>query len=365
MVGSGTTAVEAALCGRRAMGVDIDPLALRLAGVKTTRFDLAQLRETVERVVAEARRKVSDTASLERKIDKQFDAEERGFIDYWFSRPAQLQLMALLHGIAKVTDEVQRAFLELTFSSVIVTKSGGVSQARDLAHSRPHRDEDKPVKNAIDQFALRAQKNLSSLTVMRQCRFRPRIIPGDARSLTLRDQSVDLIVTSPPYANAIDYMRAHKFSLVWLGDSLPMLTELRAQYIGSERLNGTVPKRLPREVELLLDQLQSLDSKKGSILRKYFGEMESVAREMHRVLRAGRCAIMVVGSSTMRGMDVQTHLCLAQIAHQVGFDVIGTSRRQLDRNHRMMPARFGTRNGTGIENRMHDEYVIGLLKTAR
>ena len=57
-------------------------------------------------------------------------------------------------------------------------------------------------------------------------------IPG---SLPLADGSVDLIVTSPPYANAIDYMRAHKFSLVWLGQPIANLSHLRSKYIGAER----------------------------------------------------------------------------------------------------------------------------------
>jgi hypothetical protein len=55
---------------------------------------------------------------------------------------------------------------------------------------------------------------------------------------------------------------------------------------------------------------------------------------------------------------------LAEIAQETGFDVIGVVQRLLDRNRRMMPARFGKKTDSMIEQRMHEEYVIGLLKPA-
>ena len=57
---------------------------------------------------------------------------------------------------------------------------------------------------------------------------------GDARNLPLKDGSVDLVLTSPPYLNAIDYMRCSKFSLVWMGHSIGGLRRIRTDSIGSE-----------------------------------------------------------------------------------------------------------------------------------
>jgi hypothetical protein len=83
---------------------------------------------------------------------------------------------------------------------------------------------------------------------------------------------------------------------------------------------------------------------------------------MYRVLRSDCAAIVVVGTSVMRDINVETHYCLADIAEGVGFDVVGVAQRTLDRNKRMMPARFGKKGSSMIEQRMHEEYVIGLLK---
>ncbi|MBU1901946.1 site-specific DNA-methyltransferase, partial [Patescibacteria group bacterium] len=365
MVGSGTAAVEAMLCGRKAIGIDIDPLALRLSRVKTTRYDLTTLRETTADVVDNARDLQRDKPRMERHLRLRFAKEEQEFINYWFQRSTQIELIALISAMETIVDESARSFLELTFSSIIVTKSGGVSLARDLAHSRPHLDKSKSPKNAIDQFSARAVRNLASLAAIRRCRYKPRIIEGDARKLKLSDDSVDLVVTSPPYANAIDYMRAHKFSLVWLGRTVPELTEFRGKYIGSEKTNGFRSAMLPKQAADVVAQLRRLDSRKSIILEKYFVEMRAVFVEMYRVLKADACSVVVVGCSTMRGLDVQTHQCLARIAQQSGFDVVGIARRQLDRNRRMMPARFGSNGTTGIEQRMHDEYVIGLIKPTK
>ena len=362
MMGSGTTIVEAVLEGRRGIGLDIDPLALRVSQAKTIPMSVDDLQDIGLKVVSQAQGFLSDN-NIERLMQK-FDSRTKEFIDYWFYPNTQRELAALVLSMQTVNVSLVRRFLELTFSSIIVTKSGGVSRARDLAHSRPHLDKEKNPKNALEQFSLRLQKNIKSMAHLDTKGALAAPLPGDARSMPLRNEVIDLIVTSPPYANAIDYMRAHKFPLVWLGESVVNLTELRARYIGSEKISGAQYAALPGKTESLIQELEKRDRKKSSILRKYFTEMQVVLAEMYRVLRKDSPAIVVVGPSMMRGIDVQTHHCLAEMAQETGFDVIGVVQRSLDRNKRMMPARFGKKTDAMIEQRMHEEYVIGLLKPA-
>jgi DNA modification methylase len=362
MMGSGTTIVEALLEGRQGLGLDIDPLALRLSRVKTLPLDTDNLRDAGNKVISRANTLLSNGKTIEQKLSQQFDERTKAFVDYWFLPATQRELMALVLAIQNVADTATRRFLELTFSSVIITKSGGVSRARDLAHSRPHLDKTKTPKNALEQFSLRLRKNLASIAQLKMNGAITIPLAGDARSMPMADSCVDLIVTSPPYANAIDYMRAHKFSLVWLGESIADLSTLRAEYIGSERIGRVQYTTLPDKPEHIIQQLTEHDSSKAAILRKYFVEMQSTFVEMYRVLRSNSAAIVVVGTSVMRGIDVQTHDCLADIAAAVGFDVVGVVQRVLDRNKRMMPARFGKKTDSMIEQRMHEEYVLGLLK---
>src|SRR5215831_6221440 len=362
MMRSNTTIVEALLEGRRGIGLDIDPLALRVSQAKTVPMRTDGIRDIGLKVISQAQDFLSGH-SIERLMQK-FDSRTKEFIDYWFYPNTQHELATLVLSIRTVDVSLVRRFLELTFSSIIVTKSGGVSRARDLAHSRPHLDKEKNPKNALEQFSLRLQKSIKSMAHLDTKGALAAPLPGDARSMPLRDEVIDLIVTSPPYANAIDYMRAHKFPLVWLGESVVNLTELRAGYIGSEKVNGVQYAELPDKTESIVRQLAERDRKKSSILRKYFTEMKAVLAEMYRVLRKDAPAIVVVGPSMMRGIDVQTHHCLAEIAQETGFSVVGVVQRSLDRNKRMMPARFGKKTDSMIEQRMHEEYVIGLLKSA-
>jgi len=362
MMGSGTVIVEALLEGRQGIGLDIDPLALLLAHAKTRPLAMTNLPGTAHTVLLKARSLLTDGETVERALITRFDDKTKAFIDYWFLPSTQLQLMALILAIEEIEDVLVRRFLDLTFSAIIVTKSGGVSLARDLAHSRPHRDNTKVPKDAFEQFSLRLRKNLNSLAQLNGGGVMAAVLAGDARAMPLADGIIDLIITSPPYANAIDYMRAHKFALVWLGRSITELSTLRAQYIGSERAGSFPGLELPEKPEWIINQLSTRDRGKAAILRKYFIEMRTVFAEMYRVLRPDAAAVMVVGTSIMRDLDVQTHCCLADIASTCGFEVVGIAERKLDRNKRMMPARFGKKSESMIEQRMHEEYIIGLLK---
>lgn len=364
MMGSGTTVLEAYLANRRSFGLDIDPLALLLGAVKVTPLDVVQASATGLAVLDEAQQRLrADPAQVAQALDRHFDSESRAFIDYWFSPTTQLELMTLLTAIETVSDVPLRRFLELAFSAIIITKSGGVSLARDLAHTRPHRVTDKPPRPVFDAFRRRLQQNLASMAQLPAGLTPAEVGSGDAQSLPLPDRSIDLIVTSPPYAsNAIDYMRAHKFSLVWLGHPVASLTQRRKDCIGGEAVDAARFETLPPYTEDIVQRLEAIHAKKGAVLRRYYSEMTRVIGEMVRVLDHDRVAVLVVGSSVMAGMNTMTHECLADIGRTLGFAEAHLAVRRLDRNRRMMPARMHGRRETQIEERMHEEYVIGFFK---
>jgi DNA modification methylase len=263
----------------------------------------------------------------------------------------------------QVDDPSVRAFLQIALSSTIITKSGGVSLARDLGHTRPHHIADRVPRSALGEFEKRILKNLRSLKEMEGVPAQASVALGDSQHMPLASESVDLIVTSPPYAsNAIDYMRAHKFSLVWLGHLIDELSRKRREYIGSEATTAFPFEALSPKASEVTSKLMERDSKKGLVLQRYYSEMTRCIREMHRVLRPGKAAIVVVGTSLMRGLDTLTHECLADIGRSVGFDVVGIATRRLDRDRRMMPARSGQAPRSQIEQRMHEEFVIALYK---
>lgn len=91
--------------------------------------------------------------------------------------------------------------------------------------------------------------------------------------------------------------------------------------------------------------------------------MTRTLHEMFRVLKPGKAAIVVVGNSILSGKDIQIHKCLADIGIQLGFDVPKIGIQALDRNRRMLPVSFQVDSGSMIQQRMHEEYIIGLYKS--
>ncbi len=390
MCGSGTTLVEAVALGRNAIGCDIDPLARMIAATKLMSVDGAVATSVgAELLTLAARRLREDRPGLKRSLRNRFTAKTRAFVDYWFRPQQQLELMALVEIIESLPDPGTRRFFQVALSSTIIAKSGGVSLARDLAHTRPHRVPDKTPKSAFREFEQRlsritrtaghsgpllVREPVAALgsgvrrTVERPSgnpfsRARSEVRAARAEGTGLDDGSVDLVVTSPPYANnAIDYLRAHKFSLVWMGMEIESLTDLRRQYIGHDALPKSGDDSFPERCERSLRRLATVDSRKSSVLRRYFREMKAVLREMHRVSRTEGAVIIVVGTSVLRGVDVETPQCLAALAQEVGFDLAGIGVRRLDRDRRMMPARWNRTAGSRIEQRMHEERVIGLSR---
>ena len=402
MMGSGTTLVEALLSKRQPIGFDTDPLAVRITKVKTTPLDKRKVLETGNALLSKAHLLSHDQRRLIREeYHQDWDVSTSKFVEYWFDKETQSDLCVLMGEIRRIfgesdcqlsSVEALVAFFEVVFSAIIITKSGGVSLALDLAHTRPHRAKviydmkgdllwgkeqlhqqhsrlqfiSKRLRSVFDEFSDRFHRNVANLPPPEPDYLRPVIEYGDAQRLPLLDDCIDLIVTSPPYAsNAIDYMRAHKFSLVWMGFSVNDLGKRRSQTIGGESTAGVVFDDLPSDTLKVVEEVAKRDAKKGKVLHRYYSEMTRVLREMHRVLRPGKAAIVVVGSSVMRGRDTETGHCLADIGRALGFEVPAIGIRNLDRNRRMLPAGATLNQSSQIQQRMHQEYVIGYIKPTK
>ena len=157
-------------------------------------------------------------------------------------------------------------------------------------------------------------------------------------------------------------MRAHKFSLVWFGYPIDALTKKRKTYIGSEGSADLPFTKLPEKVENLVSEIGQKSKSKGVSLQRYYVEMTLVLQELFRVLKPKKAAIVVVGNSTLAGIDAQVDHSLVAIGKSIGFEVPMVGIRQLDRNRRMLPASSRIDNNSQIQQRMYEEFVIGFYK---
>ncbi|TAK20320.1 MAG: hypothetical protein EPO26_18240 [Chloroflexota bacterium] len=382
MVGSGTTLVEARLLGRHGLGVDIDPLARLIAAVKSTPLPTDVLAAATRHLLVDAGADFADLRLAReygipfRDAFRDIPIPEFPNRDYWFMPKVSEELALLRRRLDRIDPKPIRDFFYVVFSSTIITKSSSsVANVRDLAHSRPHFATPRVQPDVLRAFVTRLARMTRAMNDLTEGCASPssaRIIGDDARRLALADRSVDLIFTSPPYVNAIDYPRAHKFSLFWLGDALGTSTDayrdLGRSYIGTDRVPIKTCHALTRErfgiasLDATIERLAEADPRRAGVASRYFDDMGRALSEMGRVLRPGRQAVIVVCPSRIADVNVATHDLLAELAEARTSGVlrhVETHERTLDDSRRQLPITRG-RFGPG----MRTEFVVVLRRDA-
>ncbi len=364
MAGSGTVLAVARAKGHRAFGVDLDPLAVLLTGVWTRTVEpesvTEKAAEVLDRAKAALRRLTSGAA-----YPAGSDEETRKFIRYWFDDYARGQLAALSGAISRVHNQATRDVLWCGFSRLIITKSAGASLAMDLSHSRPHKEFTTAPVKPFNRFIAAVQTVVSNCPQSGTESVGPAAVVkrGDARNLDIAKGSIDLVLTSPPYLNAIDYMRCSKFSLVWMGYSVDSLRQIRGESVGAEASSDEA--LAAPWVKSLIKQLgltPKLSDRDNALLARYVWDMGGALAEVSRVLKAHGRAVYVVGDSTVRGTFVRNSAIVAAVAQEHGLTLKSRHSRALPANRRYMPPPKRGAASASIEGRMRCEVVLAFTK---
>lgn len=358
MMGSGTVPRIALDHGLRAIGRDIDPLAVLMARVWTTPLDTRQFCTRAVQLVDEAQAMHSEDTLLPWIDD---DHETSAFIDFWFGEPQKTDLRKLSLLLQQITGPEGDA-LRIALSRIIITKDIGASLARDVSHSRPHRVMHKNSFSVMDGFlrsVIQLAKRLDAVPLENQADVRQE----DARLLTsIASASVDAIITSPPYLNAIDYLRGHRLSLVWLGYRLHELRSLRSDSIGAERApDAHISTRLADEIILQMSQNEVMSLRELPIIRRYVLDVAALLAGMSRVLRPRGKAVFVVGNSCIRGIFVKNSQAIKSLAERNGLLYQGEEERELPPNRRYLPPPSASRQ-SNLNKRMRTETVLKFVR---
>jgi hypothetical protein len=361
MMGSGTVLAMARARGHRGVGFDLDPLAVLIAKVWTTANDPEEIRDTATEVLASAKDFYREVCE-EDAYPLHADDETREFISYWFDPQARRQLTALAACIDCVMPDTTRNALWCAYSRLIITKQAGASLARDLAHSRPHRFYTEAPLKPFEKFQASVERVLMN-TISARSNERgpaPNIHRGDARNLPVKTGSVDLVLTSPPYLNAIDYLRCSKFSLVWMGENVAGLRQVRADSVGAEAAKGSGKDPEIARVMQAMRLTPKLAPQQERILCRYIDDMSAAISEVERVLTTNGKAVYVVGENTVRGTYIRNATVICELAETAGLHLTSRRNRTLPANRRYMPppaADAGT-----MDARMRREVVLTFTK---
>ena len=355
MVGSGTTLAMARLNGHRCIGFDVDPLAVLISRVWTGTIDECVVRQEASWVLERARQ-VAKGLKIRDAYPAGADPETRAFVRYWFDEYVRRQLAALAITINEVGCTVVRETLWCAFSRQIIAKQAGVSRALDLAHSRPHRVFSRGPRKPFRIFLTAVERVIGGCVHLSAKDSGPSatVALGDVRNMPLSDQCVDLVFTSPPYLNAIDYLRCSKFSLVWMGHSISELRMIRSESIGAEVRGGF--KAMHDEIldELCLEP--ALGTRADGILRRYIEDTDRALSEVARVLAPQGQAVFVVGENTIRGTFVPTGQLVALLAARAGLQLTDRRLRDLPGNRRYLPPPGTGR--TSMDTRIRREVIL-------
>lgn len=378
-VGAGTTALEAVLANRHSVGIDVDPIACRISELLTSRVNVPYFLQAMDSLHIRLRDlKLQLIAKPQLYNDlRPGDAFEIGnvrfkvpsepAIEYWFA-PSHMATLAVIRETAlSEPDPVVRRAFEVAISSVIIRKwPNTLSYAMDIDHSRPHRPRCLQAQPIEDQFSLfdrvlNRTKNvvLNIQEALSHVECSATIMEGDSvqRLVELDGNFVGFVLTSPPYLNAIDYPRAHKFSHWWLCPDKPPLS--RSEYLGLRRSS---PDDSDVDCLLVIPALyHSLESfRDKSIYRnisRYVLDLAAVLDQLYRVLKQKGTISLIVANNVIAGDIFPVSTIIGDLLKRSGFLSVEVIRRTIKSSRRRYP--FGK---NGFSGPMREEFLITGIK---
>lgn len=294
--GSGTTALEAVRLGRKAISVDANPLSALIGRVKTARLETGSLKALhVHHAALVAHLNGGNLDPLSLMTRYAPFAARIANREKWFADTAYGELSLIRSRIDELDEGPTRDIALVALSRMVIRASFQDSETRYKSVPRPVAS-GETLKRYLREFdaVLASVANNEAATRYGISRF----ICADIRGLgsdLLSDGVADLVVTSPPYGNATDYHLYHRFRLLWLGFDPIALGRVE---IGSH----------------LKHQRQE------SGFESYLDDMEASMATIHRALKPGRYAVMVIGDSVYGGKTYDPAQALRDRADHLGFE---------------------------------------------
>lgn len=273
-VGSGTTVIEALRLNRNGIGNDRTRACVFIAEAK--------LKAQQTPLAAQLRRQITDELAWPHLCQStQIGLRGEGSnpaLQTWYS-PTTLAQLRFLWKMIERADDDQKPLLELIFGDVLFSCASTGNALTSGGKPRRHHwgwiaDNVVPMQPADhDATSIFLDRLLATDAIQQEPTSSAigKIIHGDAKNLDVASESIDLIVTSPPYAGMIDYTLAHRLLYLWMNWDL------------SEDKNAEIGARFKR--------------KRRNLLNEYLSDMEMCWQEMVRVLKPGRACAIVLGES--------------------------------------------------------------------
>lgn len=359
--GCGTTLVEAKVHGIKSIGTDINPVARLITKVKTTPIDPQNLHLVYEELI-ECFDGYNEADYL--TIQK----HER--LDYWFFPSEKAKIAFLFDAVCKLNaDDNIKEFFYVCISHILKNCSRWLQSS-----TKPQIDKEKIIPNPFEEFKHHCQKMMRSngeffsyLNGKGYMATSCDICLEDARHTSIKSESVDMIITSPPYVTSYEYADIHQLTAYWM-DYVSNMQEFRRNFIGTSYsgnlscdVNGSV------QAQEIVNALAEKDKHISRNVAQYFNDMQEVAKEMARILVANGRACIVIGNTKIKDVHVKSAEVFCEFLINAGLTKEKVIKRSIP--HKLMPTlrdtvtgKFTKSDNPNCKKVYPNEYIIIMKK---
>ncbi|WP_028284026.1 DNA methyltransferase [Olleya marilimosa] len=355
-MGSGTTLVEAKIKGIDSIGTDLNPLARFIAAVKTTNFNEKLIKEYLSKTIK---------AIDDYKFPKKIDLEHITNVDFWYSKENAAELYYLTK-IINTYPETIRDFFLLALSECVrevsYTRNGEFKRYR-IAKEKLHLHNPQTFKLFINKL----ERNIKGLEDFNKIKNSSKTVIAEFNTVNgipkeyIKEGSIDLVVTSPPYGDSKTTVAYGQFSR-WANEWFEFDN---AKKIDSLLMGGTKINDFTLKTETIKDELKEikkLDIKRYyevlSFLDDYY---KSIANVSKAIRKEGRICY-VVGNRNVKGVQIPLDFFTIESFERNGFRHIDTFVRSIP--NKRMPSKTSPSNKKGANvTTMVNEFIIIMDKT--
>lgn len=344
--GSGTTPLACQELGLECLSFEINPFLFDLMKVKLYRgYDEQFFENAIDRLEQSL---VKHKEKWEYpKLDSQTLFEKESLLKWIFNKQVAWGIFDVLKEIENLHDEPEsyhKQLLKMALAANLLNISNVFRNGKCLSYKANWQNSGLSRQDVHKKFTSFCRDVMSK--DLRQVNSDEKMVnnyylcrKGDARELIkeLEDESIDLVITSPPYLNSRDYTDIYRLELWILGylKSYVDQIELRKSTLRSHvqiawpYVETLQIKRLVKAVEKLEKHKEKLWNRSiPEMIKGYFADMNEIFNVLHQKLRENSKVYLNVGNSSYRKIAIETDLILAEIAqmNKFGVDEIRVAR---------------------------------------
>jgi hypothetical protein len=351
--GSGTILVEAMVAGCRAQGVDLSPLASRVAEQQCSIRD-AKSRDRFASILEHVGQLSEERVRSRAPVDVPIPKSEREY----YQPHVMLELSGLWAEIQQLSAAPDKRALELVFSALLVKFS--IQRADTSEDATPKRIR----KGLVTEFFVRKGHELilrweALWDAVPDRKLVPSFHQGDARQLSelLGPKfHADLVLTSPPYGGTYDYADHHARRSAWLKLDVEAL---RTHEIGARRnlsqQRESLRKRDAREAEAAAaarrgeaaerkkaaspraavparpgarDKQADRRERRREPLTRWDRELTQVLSSVREVVGEDSAVIMWLGDAELGGKRIEADEQLSRIAPEADLELVAGAAQE-------------------------------------